>query len=323
MDWEMTGVFNNSEIIVALCLWSGLLGCTALDGTSMYYSYDAWGNTADLTTTGGAMLNQYAYLPFGGVVFQENESIVNPFTFVGQQGVMQESDDLYFMRARYYSPSWGRFLSRDPIGLGGGDTNLYSYVQNAPLAYSDESGLVLDGILLTFAFGIGYNIGEMIWLYYNPPTYYRQPTPVVDRILDAAAASAPNPPRIGTAVDSLLLLSKDDNAQNFGKGMRAFKQIGIQDITEIGMPMVWENSWALAVTLLMLPAAQTPTRKAAPWVTVKQATSSGRNFFLIELTLKTMRKRQHQRNWSSLKIICLTRWIGTRWSLAKWALVTS
>jgi len=43
--------------------------------------------------------------------------------------------------ARYYHPTLQRFISEDPIGFGGGDTNLYAYVDNNPLNYVDPLGL--------------------------------------------------------------------------------------------------------------------------------------------------------------------------------------
>jgi RHS repeat-associated protein len=47
---------------------------------------------------------------------------------------------LYNFRNRYYSPSLGRFLQVDPI-LQGGGLNLYSFVRNNPVLYSDFFGL--------------------------------------------------------------------------------------------------------------------------------------------------------------------------------------
>ncbi len=43
---------------------------------------------------------------------------------------------------RYYNPSMGRWLSRDPIGENGG-RNLYGFVSNSPLVYYDARGLAL------------------------------------------------------------------------------------------------------------------------------------------------------------------------------------
>jgi hypothetical protein len=40
-----------------------------------------------------------------------------------------------------YDPTAGRFVSRDPKGLEGGDVNLYRYVGNNPIGASDPSGL--------------------------------------------------------------------------------------------------------------------------------------------------------------------------------------
>ena len=37
------------------------------------------------------------------------------------------------MRARYYNPIAQRFISPDPIGLSGGQVNLYAYVCNQPM----------------------------------------------------------------------------------------------------------------------------------------------------------------------------------------------
>jgi len=48
---------------------------------------------------------------------------------------------LYHYRYRYYSPTVGRFLQPDPIGLAGGDLNLYRYVYNNPVNASDLFGL--------------------------------------------------------------------------------------------------------------------------------------------------------------------------------------
>jgi len=42
---------------------------------------------------------------------------------------------------RWYDPSTGRFLQRDPIGIGGG-LNVYVYCDNNPLAQTDANGLM-------------------------------------------------------------------------------------------------------------------------------------------------------------------------------------
>ncbi len=55
----------------------------------------------------------------------------------GQQ--YDQTTGLYYMRARFYDPSMGRFLSEDPIGIDGG-LNLYAYSGNDPINTSDPAG---------------------------------------------------------------------------------------------------------------------------------------------------------------------------------------
>ena len=86
------------------------------------------------------MVNQYAYTPFG-ILANEVETTPQPFKFVGQYGVMTEPNGFYYMRARYYDPQVGRFISEDPIGFDGGDVNLYAYSANNPILYIDPEGL--------------------------------------------------------------------------------------------------------------------------------------------------------------------------------------
>jgi RHS repeat-associated protein len=62
------------------------------------------------------------------------------FGFTGEQ-VDSETGFIY-LRARYMDPSTGRFISQDPIGLAGGDVNLYGYVGNHPTNSVDPTGLL-------------------------------------------------------------------------------------------------------------------------------------------------------------------------------------
>ncbi len=45
------------------------------------------------------------------------------------------------MRARYYDPAIGRFISEDPIRFAGGDVNLFAYTANNPVNFVDPWGL--------------------------------------------------------------------------------------------------------------------------------------------------------------------------------------
>jgi len=109
--------------------------------SDMYcYHFDATGNTIALTDMAQTVVNSYVYEPFGQVLAQQ-ETVAQPFKFVGRFGVMAEQNGLYYMRARYYDPNVGRFISEDPLGFGGGDVNLLAYVRNNPVNAIDPLGL--------------------------------------------------------------------------------------------------------------------------------------------------------------------------------------
>jgi RHS repeat-associated protein len=109
-------------------------------GTPSYYHFDASGNTVQMTSASGAVVNNYVYLPFGEKL-SSTVGVANPFTYVGEYGVMDEGSGLYFMRNRWYSPALGRFVQRDPTGLASGDANPYRYSGNDSTNASDPAGL--------------------------------------------------------------------------------------------------------------------------------------------------------------------------------------
>ena len=83
----------------------------------------------------------YSYDVFGTIRSQTGTS-ANQWLFTGEQ---RDSDSsLYSLRARYYDPSIGRFLGRDPLSGSSRrpDTlNRYVYVRNNPANLVDPYGL--------------------------------------------------------------------------------------------------------------------------------------------------------------------------------------
>ena len=117
----------------------GLVSQTGPSGTG-YYDFDGSGNTVGITGSSGSYVNQYSYLPFGETT-TVSAALPNPFTFAGKAGVMQIGGNLFYMRARDYTPATGQFTSRDPLGLAGGDANIRRYVGNNPVGSIDPTGL--------------------------------------------------------------------------------------------------------------------------------------------------------------------------------------
>jgi RHS repeat-associated protein len=118
----------------------GLLAAVTPANATFCYHYDGVGSTVAITDGSQSVVNAYAYTP-DGMILGENEAFAQPFKYVGQLGVMAESNGLYYMRARYYNPAVGRFISEDPLGFGGGDVNLYVYAGGNPVVGVDPWGL--------------------------------------------------------------------------------------------------------------------------------------------------------------------------------------
>jgi RHS repeat-associated protein len=96
---------------------------------------DDSGNTLALADAAGNLVTSYTYDPFGRTTISGAGS-ANVFQYTGREN----DGNLYYYRARYYNPVMGRFVSPDPIGLVGGDANLYGYVRNNPVNFADPSG---------------------------------------------------------------------------------------------------------------------------------------------------------------------------------------
>lgn len=99
--------------------------------------HDAMGSTIGLVNSTGTIATRYTYQPFGRST-ASGAANANPFQFAGMES---DSSGLYHTWARYYSPGVQRFLSEDPLGFGGGDTNIFACVHNNPVNGIDPFGL--------------------------------------------------------------------------------------------------------------------------------------------------------------------------------------
>jgi len=106
-----------------------------------YPAYDMNGNVTGILNSSGAFVAWYEYDGFGNIVTEGGVSgfnDVNPIRFSTQY--TDEETGLVYYGFRYYDPSKGRFLNRDPIGEQGG-LNLYRFVGNDPIHNVDVWGL--------------------------------------------------------------------------------------------------------------------------------------------------------------------------------------
>ncbi|MBK9693454.1 MAG: RHS repeat-associated core domain-containing protein [Gemmatimonadetes bacterium] len=87
----------------------------------------------------GAKVKEFAEAPWGDAV--ADTGLVVRYHFAGRE--YDSESGLYYMRARYYDPALGRWISEDPIGIAGG-LNVYAYAGNDPVNLTDPSGLDPD-----------------------------------------------------------------------------------------------------------------------------------------------------------------------------------
>lgn len=110
------------------------------DTEKQYYVTDPHGNVVQLTDESGAVIKTYEYDSFGNEVNPDRKD-ENPFRYCGEY-YDKETEEIY-LRARYYQPNVGRFLTRDsytgesdePLSL-----HLYTYCENDGINSVDPSG---------------------------------------------------------------------------------------------------------------------------------------------------------------------------------------
>ena len=87
----------------------------------------------------GEVVNTRGYEPFGSVLASAGTN-GSQFGFAGEQNA---AAGMQYLRARYYAPGMGRFMSRD---VWGGDSNIpmsfnrWNYVEGNPVNWTDPSG---------------------------------------------------------------------------------------------------------------------------------------------------------------------------------------
>jgi RHS repeat-associated protein len=134
-----------------------------------YVSVDHLGSTRMLMDANGNAQRRYDYLPFGGELLASTGNRTTTMGYLtapddlGPKFTGQSRDPdtvLDWFNVRYMSPAQGRFQSVDPGNAGADPSgpqtwNMYSYVTNNPLSYTDPSGMGFWSDLGNFFLGIG------------------------------------------------------------------------------------------------------------------------------------------------------------------------
>jgi RHS repeat-associated protein len=101
------------------------------NGTAYGYLYNLQGDVVALVDASGTKVVEYTYDAWGKVLTKTGSAAsslgtVQPFRYRGY--VYDEETELYYLRSRYYNPTWYRFINADSLMKG----NLFDYCRNNP-----------------------------------------------------------------------------------------------------------------------------------------------------------------------------------------------
>ncbi|MDO4425774.1 MAG: RHS repeat-associated core domain-containing protein, partial [Planctomycetia bacterium] len=137
--------------------WANGLVASKSGENTYFYSFNHLGSVIDMTDASGAVVNHYAYDPYG-LITERSESVFNPFRYVGQYGIMDDDNGLWYVRARYVSQLSETFITVDPLGQYA-DLNVYRYAGNKTAVDVDINGKInidfKQGIAQAVQFFIG------------------------------------------------------------------------------------------------------------------------------------------------------------------------
>ena len=113
-----------------------------------YYTQNTYGDVVNLTDEIGAVTKSYTYDAFG-IEKNIDDADTNAFRYCGEY--YDKEIATIYLRARYYNPYNGLFVSRDSFASRNNDPlslNLYIYCHNNPVSGTDCTGHLMYAIYL-------------------------------------------------------------------------------------------------------------------------------------------------------------------------------
>ena len=187
-DGDQLALELNNGVVTNKYLRGINLIAADLGGNRSYYLFNGHGDVTGLANTAGTLTKSYDYDAFGNQKGTIDPADTNKFRYGGEY--WDDQTGTYYLRARYYNPGTGRFISEDSVTSSKKNSlksyydalranannseeiqrikgeqerysmddplslNLYTYCHNDPINYNDPSGH--DDELIKLAVAIAY-----------------------------------------------------------------------------------------------------------------------------------------------------------------------
>ena len=174
-----------------------------------YFLYDGQMSVRQLADEAGNVTDTYTYDAFG-VLLASTGSTPNEFRYAGEQ--YDANVGFYYLRARYYDPSAGRFTSMDTwegMSFDPPSLHKYTYCRNNPVNDRDPSGnyTLIQTIVVIAIIAIVVAIGLQIWEN-NTCKYFK-------RVTENSSITMDNLPDTLSTAYGGVFASKPELAKNF------------------------------------------------------------------------------------------------------------
>ncbi len=185
------GVFTYEDTIRGL---GRVLAAETSEGRR-YLHTDHLGTVRQTTDAGGNEVAYDVYYPYGREATTSDQDGLQ-WKFTGHERDFNHTgsaeDDLDYMHARYYYPTYSRFTSTDPSGesydpMLPQSWNRYAYVRNNPIINVDPDGEAAEIVFDVAMAGISINQAR------NDPSFGN----ILGAVLDVAGAALPFVPSVG------------------------------------------------------------------------------------------------------------------------------